>query len=1472
MFTIYNTDTEAKKAIKKGRRIRNKKGHSRLVHNTRLKWFRPCFCLAILFVALVMALPSLDVAAQAAEPGANDPIVPSERRTLFPDQHALIAMPRNPNTLAPPITYTDWARNANAGSLQLQNAFANGLQGTNQARAAAGHILNQQREQVAVGRFLAGTNTLQVDVVTTSGQLQQDASVALEAFSTSLARPGYQVVDSFGVATGDLSVRTDEAGAGHDEVVACYPVSIGGDQVQMRVTVLDYTDLSHSGVVQVTADASHIMFNYSQSFRWVTQRTASDSFVSCAAGDIDGDGVDEVVLAYLVSEGGGFVDVFRYTNDGIDQPTFERVGSTFTALPLRNPAFPGNPPPFFAGTVDVVTGDFNADGRLEIAVATVSQQTPNAGSNLGFYPSIFVLSSDANYQLTLQSTFVTNEVALLSINDFNNAVGSFACNQPNARQACEYTRAALVSGLFKYNPDPVVGFDFNRRQLAIVFNMPFAQEGGLRALGLEVSNDLQTIKQIGTTVTIPQQPCSSGFCPSSPRFAVGAGGYVGSADISNPLWSLAITNWEATQNGSADLQSSGQFRLVWLKPLPPGSAGGFTTAQFITPLGAANISGPANGRLPVVAWDRAGSSVWLGSPVHLLVYDLIKPEYIIQEPPKHTYWWPPNATNAADGVIMDLSRKYGFYVELSDEESRDYSSTHTDQTDWTIGGSVAVTGKASVTGGVDAGILSSAKATASVSVKGQIGYDYNENESSYNSDYRSQTTTFTGQTNADDLLIGDLMRMDVWRYPVSGIEVEDGLHAFWEIAFPGNTVSVRGGGLNFDWYNPPHENGNILSYPPLTGSSYAPEDCCAEFTFVENNQEVTEATPFLDPTLLAWDGTSGSIALNFSQQSGEGSTKSYTHKLKESLDVQVGYKTEAKSPGGTGGVTAETSVDVNINNSNSWADVDTEAASTNNSTGFKLVKQVGNPNQSYFFMPQFYLAQSGTTKVSYAVDPLGTKATFWPSTYGQLPDPALNLPRRFSPTTPIRNDQIVWVVNAGDDAKRMRGFFVRYNTPDAADQFPLVAGAVTDGEVIRVEADVYNYSVAQGFGGLGVAFQAVKYNPATNQEIGDPVTLNCGPGSIGFLSLDPRARKRAVCVWDTKNFGPTVPSAIQYYRVYVTLDPDNHIDEIYDGTVGPGQNNQGWGLVAIAHPELTYRTPTPTVAVPNGADVRLTNGTLAIMVDGQLTSGFAQVVREQLTPLRVCVDSDQSQTGYHHILIWSVDAADRGTLIGDKMLPGVGKGGNSCVWIPDFRFEQEGRVSVYAEVLETRSDALPDNATDVLTVDVAPIPTPPASRLKGVATGVASDKSNGTVHLSGKLSFGGDLDLSKASVIISRVLDETAGAGELVPGVQEETGQPLTLSARVVRKGDYAIFETPSGQLPRVRVDLKVTGGTLDATLRVNRAAVLTPQWCGSQTDLSTEILVLDGENAPLEIAFTEPWTCKTDGSGRVRQLTLTQK
>ena len=1448
------------------------KQHMRIIHREDLRHcYRSWYNLVAAMAFLVFLLATQDMAL-AENPGENNPIT-SPRRTLFPDQHALLTMPQNPNSLQTSTTYTDWARNANAQNLALQDTFNNDLQGIQQARSAAGHILTQQQEQVAVGRFVGDSDTFRVDILSTDGQVQPAAGVSFSAYSTNRSVGlRVQAVDSFAVAAGELSTLSDETGAGHDEVAVCYPVNEGGSgstgDLRMHVRVLDYTNLNTAGVVQTTAISSHTFTNQGNyKFNRVIRENGSDSFIGCTMADVNGDGVDEFVMAYMTGAYDPiWVDIFQYTNNGVDPPSLERIGSPLSLSPLHNPAIPVLAAPQFVGTLDVVAGDFNADGRQEIGIATVTMEFTSSEPGLAYFPGIFVLSSDMNYNLTLQSSFVTDTIGYLDAEQFSNGTGSFACRNNSARSACEYMRAAMVPGLFKYNPDPVSGFDFNRRQLAVVFNMPFTQGGGLRAVALEISNDLQTITQTGNTVTIPQQTCTSGFCPSSPRFSVGTGGYVGSADISNPLWSLAVTNWEATGSGSADLQSAGQFRLAWLKALPPGSTGGFTLAQNITPLGSAAISGPTNGRLPAVAWDRESNSVWLGSPIHLVIYDLIKPEYIIQEPPKHTYWWPPNATNPANGQIIDLSRKYGFYVELSDEEKKDYSFTHQDQTDWTIGGSVAVTGKASVTTGVDAGIFGKASVTGSMSVTGKVGYDYNENVDEYENNYRSQTTTFTGQTNADDLLIADLMRIDIWRYPVSGIDFGDGLNSFWEIAFPGDTITARGGGLTFDWYEPPHENGNILSYPPLTGNSYTPADCCSEFTFLENSKEVSEAIPFLAPTRLGWDGTSGTIALNFSETTGQGSTKSYTHKLAESLDVQVGYKAEGKSLGTK--VEAELTVDANISNSNSWADVDTESASTNNSTGFKLVKQVGNTNQSYFFMPQFYLAQSGTTKVSYAVDPLGTGATFWPSTYGQLPDPALNLPRRFSPTTPTDHDQIVWVVNPEDDAKRMRGLFFRYNTLDETNEYPLIAGAVTDGNVLRVEADVFNYSVGQGFSGLDVAFQAVKYNAVTNSEIGNPVTLNCGTGSITTLGMDPRARKQAVCVWDTTGFGPSISGAIQYYRIYVTLDPSNRISEIYDGTIGPGQNNQGWGLVGVANTQDTFLTPVATDAVPNGADVNVTRDALEMLVDGHFISGTAHVVREQTTPMRVCVDTDQTQTGYHHVLLWNGDPQNGGTLIADKMLPGVDRHGDSCAWLPAFRPEITGNLTFYAQVLETGADALPGNATDSLDVIVDDIPSIVLAQAQGIAEHVGTDHLSGDLHLTGRFGYNGELNLSVAQLVIANVLNEKQGAGELIPGVTAQTGQDLVLYAMHSTKHS-AIFATPQRIVPKVRATLDSRKGELQLDLYIRDASILKPEKCDSRTNLTTKLVLLDAEHAPVNLSISEPWTCITDKRAQVQKLIL---
>lgn len=1428
---------------------------------------------AMVLLAGFILPPPPQAAAQDSDPGATDPMVPVERRYLFPDQHALIAMPWNPTLLNPPVTYTDWARSQDLKSMVFQDAMVPGLQGIREARAAAGHILSQEDEQVAVGRFTgSGTsNIISVDVLTPSGTIAAGAGATVSAFSTSALYEA-PVPNSFDVATGSLSSLIDEDGIEHDEVVVCRflkrEMPVIGSVLAPTVTVLDYTALTESGVTETTLEYPHdlVLFN---ALDWLVLETGSDSLISCGTGDLNGDGVDEIVVAYLRTNTEARVSVLRYTNDGENPPQIERVGNDLVLKPIRNQTISGNP--LFWGDIDLATGDFNADGGLDVGVSVVNWQ--DSYPTWATYPGIQILSSDANFNLTRESRFAEFEPAWTSRTEFNDGTGSYACRPTPSDKACETTRAELVSGLFKFHPPS--GYNFDRRQLAVVYNMPYAQGGGLRAVALDISDDLKTVTPLGDPVTLPQQSCDTGLCPSAQRFSVSPGGFAGAGDISNPLWSLVVTNWEATRDGTANGTSAGQFHGFWLQGVPvdaDGSGGGLALVWDEVLLKGHDISGPTNARLPAVAWDRTGASLYLGSPVHIVVYDLIRTEFIIEEPPKHTYWWPPDATDPADGEIMNVSRDDDFFIKLSDTQNRNYAESSRNITDWSIGGSVTASAKGSVTASKDAGIFKT-KATASVEVVGKISYDYNENKDAYEKNYREQEETFTGTTERDDLLIAKLQTYDVWRYPISGIALDDDLYPFWEISFPGKVLTEQGGGLSMmDWFTPPYENGNILSYPLLTGASFTPSDCCAEFTFIEEGQEATESIPFLDGRLLVLGGTGATYDLTFSEESGEGETKTYNKELSESLDVTVGFKASSKIAGIKSKV--EGSVGVNINNSNSWSDIQTTDSSTNNSTGFKLNVPARNANQSYKFAPVFYLAKDGTTKVSHAVDILGTGATFWTETYGSLPDPAVKLPKRFSAVAFFMG-RTIWEPNGSADAKQIRGFTTRYAEPGQDGTYALVAGALTEGDKVRLEVDVHNYSVGRGVQALPVRFEAAQLNDTMNQEV-SRVPVTCGAGSTLLLTLDPLESASAVCVWDTAGFGPGIPGSELYYRIYVTLDPEDEIEEIYEGTVGPGQNNEGWSLLSVADPELTFAVPTPTEKNPLGADVSMAEAALAIQVSGKMETEFARVVASQLTPLRVCVDTDQTQTGNHHVQIYDGDPSEGGVLIADKLIPGINEDGGTCVWVPDFRFQEPGDHTLFARVLETREDAQVGNAGDTLLVSVDPIPVLNPYFAEGKAADVGSGASNGTLTMSGSFRYDGSLNLPQSILVMGSVLNEAGGAGELIPGVQALTGQNLVLFARPEGSGSVR-FQTPDTRKPGVQVDLSRREGWLDVQVIVSGAEILEPSQCGgtgeyASTRLTTELALFDDTYPPVYLNFAdERWKCETDGHGWVTNLQLFQ-
>lgn len=1430
-------------------------------------------------LATVFVSGTPEVTAQEVDPGETDPMVPTARRTLFADQHAFIAMPQDPNTEQAPITYTDWARSTDLESLEFQEAFVPDLQGIQEARAASGRILDPETEQVAVGWYSgpAGeiNNAIQVDILNATGQIEADAVSSFGvASSSAFFSPSFPYPNYLAVATGNLNNLLDEQGKDHDEVVVCYWTGRG------VVRVLDYTNVQENGVVvQRTSDAPGFPGFIAPSEAANTYgRYGSDTAIGCATGDINGDGVDEIIWA-AVSEPGpkdpsdfsATVQVFQYTNGGTN-PRLRAIGDPVLLPIVQNPRLDFSPPNSHVlwVSIDVATGDFNADGRMDIAVSTV--QARKGTIRFRTYPVISILESDTNLNLTVKSHFANFQSGVTSLADFNTSQGSYACLTVPSIQPCESMRASVVAGLFKF--DPSGGFPFDRRQLAVVYNLPFLNGGGLRAQTLEISDDLETITPLGDPLELPQQTCNTNLCPSAQRFSVSAGGYIGGGDIDNPLSSLAVTNWESTTPNNRTLQSTGQFHGFWVQPLPTDAdttPGSLDLVWDQALLNGQEIRGLTSSRLPAVAWDREGASLYLGAPVRITVYQLVRPEYLIGEPPKHMYWWPPNAP-LTDGEVINVSRNDEFFVSLKDTENLTYSFTKKNETDWSIGGSVGGSAKASVEIGVDVGIVKSS-ATGSIEVSGKVGYDYNENKASYEQDYRSQTQTLTASTEKGDLVRAQIQTFDIWRYPISGVPLENGLQAFWEISFPGSIDNATGGGLGFDWYTPSYENGNILSYPISSNNNYTPPDCCQEYTFLENDQEVTKSIPFLDDERLAFDETSIVLDLEFSETSGSGEEKSYENKLSEEAEVQVGYKTETKVFGTS--VETETTVTANLNNSNSWSTMSSSDANTNTTRGFTLSKPAGNPSQAYFFFPTFYLAEDGTTKVKHAVDILGAGRPFWAEIYGQLPDAALKLPRRFVTFEDPTGDT-TWIPNPSDDRKEIRGFFTRFEEPDQAGTFPLTPGAVDEGTRVRLEVEVHNYSLSKDLTGMPIIFEAAPYDSTTNTE-GPRVPLVCEAGSILLLSLDPLERKLARCVWDTTGFGPGIPAGEQNYRMYVTLDPENQIEELYEGTEGPGQNNQGWALFTVADPELTYRIPTPTAEVPNGADVHLDTVALSLEVEGQLQTSDVQVTSGQRTPLRVCVETDQTQTGYHHVLIYDGNPDRGGTLIADALLPGLTQGKPTCIWKTDFQLERSGHHTLYAQVLETRIDGEVGNAVDTLRVRVARRPIVRSSVDQGAATGLTSEDGQGQFHISGTFRYTGKLDLNDSTLIFGNVLDENRGTGELIPGVNTLTGQPLVLFAKEEPQGflnasQKVVFETLEGQEPQVHVEVTRQGNLLNVDMVVEKAEILQPSKCGPlrSTRLTTSLLLLDNEDPPVEFVFQKGrWSCQINAEGKVTTLEL---
>jgi hypothetical protein len=1023
-----------------------------------------------------------------AQPGAANPITNPKKLTLF--QVSTIGLLASQNTAA----YTDlFDFAANDAGLTRWSMTAQALQdgdpciGTPRRRLGHGRISSPEFEQAVCMTSFGLT-------VYTSPLTINDGSHVTFAFT----RPGVSTIGrNFDVATGNLSRRPGKDQQPHQQIVAAYT---NLDQ-RLEVDIIDWTLPDGTGPSrgELKLSASYVGPD--------DEKPSGD--VAVSLGDFKNDGTLQIITATDVSgrAGSGRIRLALYTYDPAAK-VLTRSGSSY---PLDIPQ--GTPT-----SVVLAAADFAGRGYEQPVLGYV---TPAGGGS----QSQFTLHYFDPGASQIGPPKASRTVAAV-------APGSYV---------------DIAPGLFRFNPKeaPAGAADpFFRRQLAMAYAAPDGSAfAGIAAIEGE-SPDFHMGRP--ARFSLPGRPiATNGIGPS-----------------------LAVGNFIGLNSKGIDPLD----QIALALPLPAGSPGALTPELVAATVKPQNFDiSPVwrNGMprytslgnvfsFPVIAYDRGGRSYYLGNPAHIQVPALIDPQYVINMPPRHVDALPKDALPRPKGnalskgdddpyIIENLTglNASGFTVRLEDSDENVLTQTSTDTSSSQFGAGVSQT----VGGTVSAGVMDIGTIETSTSVRTAVSYETNTVERSINRTYNSVSTQRSATTTEDDHLIFNMRTVDVWRYPVYGLDKKrSDQYPFYDFIIPGPLVQYSGGGLSFDWYSPAHQNYNAASYPPIQAGGVFAQDI-GKFTYTKDGQSHTLQTPLNMPTVRTIDGNEQTFSLNYTNEVGSDSEKTFSYTLSDSLDISVGFNASATVELFSGSASYDGSV--SISDRSSWETAILAGRSMKNSRGITLSQPdiPGIAAQAYNYQTLVYITGNGGFKVAHSTDPLGSSAGagWWRRTYGSKPDPALNLPFR------MVYDGSEWKIASGDQYHWLRGLTPTEPMPDKiSGAYRRLAGGVDQGAIVRLAVPVYNYSLRRRAENVVVAFAYQALDPEHDYApIGDFTAF----ATAKPVTIDPRGVAVVDVNWDTKGLGGR--GAGTPYRFQVTVDPENAIDKLHGADPEAGANNVG---------------------------------------------------------------------------------------------------------------------------------------------------------------------------------------------------------------------------------------------------------------------------------------------------------------------------
>ena len=1064
---------------------------------------------------------------------------------------------------------------------------------------------------------------------------------------------GYHCID---IATGDMDRKVDSNGNYSNEIVVLYTAwNPEEDRCDLVAQVMD----------SKLRAIDYLRFNDLNSTEW------SHPYFSVTMGDFDNDGKSEFAIGYKTTRSSMHYQNFRVSTFKLSESGALTQKDTcwFSPSAYFN---------FLYNAVDLSSGDYNGDGIEDIAVCISSFTEDNDDDDDIVMdgnpcPFLLIFATDSDLKLSRKSEW--RAVDYSDIYTGSNRGSS------------------ITSGLFHY--DPSEGYTTSRRQIALanIFRGNDYKTYGTNILTFYVDDDYiphvvcSLMENIGGSVT------SKYDNTAVPKITVG--NFKG-LETETVLDQIAFS-W--SENGVPkfiiyDVSNDMYFHERYRGNFKPGKS---------------ESSGQKWLSVPIVAADKDGKGYYLGEPVHLTIPRMLKTNTIIQEPPKHMDYLPDDNGN---WQIVKVSRERGFYSTLTDKTGTTFTNTHEDTTNFAIGGSEKVSAKETVS--EDFGILD-ADVTSKQSEK--LSYDYNSVTSSINGNYSSTTSQCEYHADRDDYIQLQFKLVDIWRFPVYGLKDKNGLNVFYDVVMPGPIVEkLNGWGCDIsDYYQPSHENGNILSYPQISDWNF-PEDRGSYIAVDEDGNKHDLSSAMSVFSEQEWSTGSGTIGISWEDNGWTVKERSHTHKLNFNADVQVGFAGEADV------ITTKekwyANIDLSFNTGKSWSTKDYSKSTLSNSEGISLnLPSDADSNQAYRFKPILYSTKDGTLKMAHSVDPMGsTQGIWWTRHYHGQPDPALNLPKKFHWTPdPDSPDYFgTWSLSKyRQDRSRMRCLFLTHNEPKSTDTDKLfVASSPTAGDVVYVSTKLYNYSLDTGTGDFKVRFSYALYNPDLCDNEPDLTTI----GDVDVVSMGPLEQRDVYVKWDTSGLGGETPGTGKSYVIYVTVDPDNEVkNEIHElygedqsppppsptptsspsssakqtKTVWAGSNNQGYWPW-----DNSFKIVSKTDGkAKTSRDISVSSESLEVETTGD-SEDYGKTVYTNL-PYRLKLKIVSSEVDDIHRDVFFYD---NGRMFAAKRSFGLNKGENDfyCRWTP----ETEGEHTISVKVSEDNDDTQQGNNTVSLKVDV----------------------------------------------------------------------------------------------------------------------------------------------------------------------------